>query len=126
MDDDRAHIANAAHALATAIAHRDAPAIRHIVAPDFVLRSPGKPAVALSAFVEGILGIEAEIVFIQLQHLEIDIAGDSALATGIQHARVRIQGETFDELRPFVDWFTRNPSGRWQLQVALDLPEQTT
>ena len=124
MNDESAHIANAAHALATAIAHRDVQAIRHILAPDFVLRSPGKPAVALPAFIEGILGLEAEIVFIQLQHLEIDIVGDGALATGIQHARVRIQGETFDELRPFVDWFTRTSSGRWQLQVALDLPEQ--
>ena len=121
MDDDRAQIAEAAQALATAIERRDEAAIRNLLAPDFLLRSPGKPAADLAAFIEGIRGIPAEIVFVRLEHVEIDIAGASALATGVQHARVRVDGETLDERRPFVDWFVRTPSGRWLLQVALDL-----
>jgi hypothetical protein len=41
--------------------------------------------------------------------------------TGIQHARVRIDGEDIDDRRAFVDWLVPH-DGAWKFRVAVDLP----
>ena len=51
----------------------------------------------------------------------VDLSGGSAVATGIQHARVQLEGQTIDERRPFVDWFVKL-DGEWRLRLAVDLP----
>jgi hypothetical protein len=58
---------------------------------------------------------------VKLRDLEVDLHDDQAMVTGIQHARVRIEGQTFDELEPFVDWFVLDGNGRWRVRVALEL-----
>jgi len=62
-----------------------------------------------------------EIVFVKLESVQIDLVSDGALATGIQHARVRIDGQDIDDRRAFVDWFVKS-DGKWQFRVAVDLP----
>jgi hypothetical protein len=62
-----------------------------------------------------------EIVSVNLARVAIDMSGDSALVTGLQHARVRLDGELIDDTRPFVDWLV-NESGCWRLRAAVELP----
>ena len=57
-----------------------------------------------------------------MEQLEIDLAEDSALATGVQSSSARIDGETVEDRQPFVDWFVKR-SGRWRLRVAVDFSE---
>jgi ketosteroid isomerase-like protein len=120
MDDEKA-IMDASLAMADAIARRDVGTIATLLASDFVHRSPGGEATASERFLEGIRQIPGEIVFVKLEHVQIDVAGDGAIAIGIQHARVRIDGQDIDDRRAFVDWFVKHDEG-WKFRVAVDLP----
>ena len=44
-----------------------------------------------------------------------------AAAIGFQHARLKIDGETVDDRRGFIDWFV-DVDGEWKVQAAVDLP----
>ena len=107
--------------MATAIARRDVPAIRALVAPGFVHRTIGGAAIGVDAFVRGIEQIPGDIVFVRLDELEVDLSGSGALVTGVQHARVRIDGKLVDDRRSFVDWFVKD-AGYWRIRVAIDRP----
>lgn len=93
-----------------------------MLAPDFVLRTPGADPTSAADFLAGIRALPAEIVFVRLEELEIDVHDSAAIATGIQHARVVVDGEQVDDRKPFVDWFVKH-AGQWKLRVALNLPE---
>ena len=120
--DEREPVRRLAEAIAEAIARKDAGFIAGCLAPGFVHRSPGGEAQDAEAFARAIRDIPVEILSVRLEMLEIDLAGAGALATGIQHARVRIEGAEVDDRRAFVDWFVRH-DGDWRLRVAVDLPE---
>ena len=120
--DERVRVAAAATAVAEAISRRDGAAVLRQLAPDFLLRSPGAEPTDAHTFAHAIENIAAEIVFVRLDHLEIDLGEGVALVTGVQHAQCRIDGGVVDERRPFVDWFVRDDAGSWLLKVAVDLP----
>lgn len=121
--EEHAQIVETAQAIAEAIARRDTHAIGQLLAPDFLLRTPGGPTISAPEFLSRVRQIAVEIKFVRLEQLELDISPGGALVTGIQHAQMYADGETFDALRPFADWFVKNSAGRWQLRIALDLPE---
>ena len=107
--------------VAAAIERRDVSTVAGALAPGFVHRSPGAPPVDAETFLKGIAEIPGEIVFVRLVDLDIDLSEAGALATGIQHARVRIDGQDTDDRRAFVDWFIAH-DGKWKIRVAVDLP----
>ena len=74
----------------------------------------------MEPFLQGIEQIPGEILGVTLEQLVIDVAGDAALATGIQHAQVRLDGQVIDDRRAFVDWFIKHEGG-WRLRVAAEL-----
>jgi ketosteroid isomerase-like protein len=119
--DERHRITEASWNMANAIARRDLPVIRDLLAAGFVHRTPGGAGVDVDAFIRAIEQIPGEIVFVKLEQLEIDISGSGALVTGIQHAQVRVDGTIVDDRRAFVDWFVKD-SGRWRIRAAVDLP----
>jgi ketosteroid isomerase-like protein len=110
-------------ALAAAISRRDSGALAALLDPAFQLRTPGAAPTSADAFLAGIRAIPGEILFVRLEQVEIDVSGEGALATGVQHAQVRVEAQTIDDRKPFVDWFVKDASGAWKLRVALDLPE---
>jgi hypothetical protein len=121
MQDDNEVIGQCAHAIAAAIAQQDASALAQLLAPGFVLRRPGiGGALTRAEFIAGVQQIPAEIVFVRLENVEADATADAGLVTGIQHSQVRVDGQTFDERRPFTDWFVRS-AGRWVLQAAVEI-----
>ena len=117
--DDRTQIEQVAQAIAAAIQAKDDRALALHLTPDFVLRRPGAEPVPLAEFLAGVRAQPVELLAIELEHVAIDLAGDTALATGVQYSRARLEGETVDDRQPFVDWFVKS-GGRWQIRAALD------
>ena len=108
--------------IAAAIGRRDTAAIGQLLSRDFVYRAPGGPSVTTEAFLRGIAEIPGEINFVKLESLQMDVVHDSAaLVTGIQHARVTVDGQVIDDRRAFVDLFERTAEG-WRIRTAVDLP----
>jgi hypothetical protein len=120
MNDERA-VQEAAIAIAEAIAKRDVEALARALAPGFRHRTPSEGPQDAEAFLAAIEQIPGEILFVRLDSLAIDLADNAALATGIQHAQVRIEGQTIDDRRAFVDWFVKL-DGEWRIRLAVDLP----
>jgi hypothetical protein len=120
--DERVRILVASERLAAAIGRRDLGAIRTLLAPGFVHRSHGGEAVGEEAFLRAIQQIPGEIKFVRLDRLQVDVTSSGALVTGVQHAQVRVDEQTVDDRRPFVDWFV-SLGGEWRIQAAVDLPD---
>jgi ketosteroid isomerase-like protein len=117
---DRERLIEISGQLADAIGRRDVSAVRGLLADGFVQRHAGGDAVETGAFLDGIAKIPGEILSIAVQQLTVDVTGDGAIVTGVQHARLRIDGELVDDHRSFVDWFVRQ-AGDWRLRAAVDL-----
>ena len=120
--DDLAQIETLAHAIAAAIQAKDDRALLSHLSPDFVLRRPGASSQGAAEFVAAVCSLSVELLFVRIEELAIDLTGDAALATGIQHSQLRIDGQILDSRQPFIDWFVKS-DGRWQLHVALDLSD---
>jgi hypothetical protein len=121
MSSDAQRVMDAAVRIADAIGKRDVDALGRELAPGFLLRTPGGNERGPVAFLDAISQIPGEIVFVKLVGLTVDLSGDSAVAIGVQHAQVRVEGQTIDDKRPFVDWFVKH-EGEWRLRLAVDLP----
>lgn len=119
---DEAMLLDTTHAIAGAIGRRDARAIEALLAPGFAYR-PGDGAAIASAeaFLEGIRNIPGEIAFVRVEHVAADVAGDAALVTGVQHARLTLDGQQVDDRRGFADFFVRIDGG-WKLRAGSDFP----
>jgi ketosteroid isomerase-like protein len=111
-----------AEEIAQAIGARDAGRLRSLLAPGFTHRTHGGDAAGLERFLEGITAIPGEIVFVRLEDLRVDLTPAGALVTGLQHARLTIDGQTLDDRRGFIDWFIQ-ADGQWKIQAAVDLPD---
>jgi ketosteroid isomerase-like protein len=118
-ESERVH--QVAIAIADAIGRKDADAVAAHLAPGFILRSPGREARDRTSFLDTVRHLPVEILSVRLETIEIDVSDAGALATGIQHAQVRLDGAIVDDRRGFVDWFVRH-EGEWRLRVAVDLP----
>jgi ketosteroid isomerase-like protein len=118
---DREHLIDLSEQLAAAIARRDVAAVRGFLADKFVQRPAGGAAVDAEAFLANITSIPGDILFVRVEQLTVDISGDSAIVTGIQQARLEIDGSVVNDSRAFVDWFVRQ-GGQWRLRTAIDLP----
>jgi ketosteroid isomerase-like protein len=121
--DERERILATAIAIADAIGARDVARLGTLLSADFVHRKAGAAATGAAAFLAAIERIPGEILAVNLARIEIDVAGDGALVTGIQHARVRVDGQLIEDTRPFADWLIKE-SGQWRLRAAVELPGQ--
>jgi ketosteroid isomerase-like protein len=118
--EERDRIIEAAQQLADAISRKDTSAIAGILAPEFVYRTPGGSAVDAAGFMTAIGEMPGEIVFVRLHGIEVDLWHDGAVVTGVQHARVRVDGKEVDDERPFLDWFVKH-ADHWRIRLAADL-----
>jgi hypothetical protein len=119
--DELDNVRQAALKMADAIGRRDIAVVASLLAPGFLHRTPGSEARDAEAFVSAIREIPGEIAFVRLDSMQIDLCDGGALASGIQHARVRIDGQDIDDRRAFVDWFVKHV-GEWKFRVAVDMP----
>jgi hypothetical protein len=119
--DHASLVMEAAGRVTEAIARRDVASLRRLLGPGFVHRQHGGPASDADAFLATVAAIPGAIRFVRLEHLEVDVGPHGALATGMQHAQLELNGELVDDRRGFVDWFVL-VDGAWRLQAAVDLP----
>jgi hypothetical protein len=126
MTTDEFLLQERAHAIAGAIAQRDVAVLAELLAPGFTYRSDGGATTSdAAAFLDGIRGIPGEIAFVRLESVAIDLAGDAAMLTGVQHAQVRMDGQTIDDRRAFADFFVKI-DGSWKLRSGADFPAAAT
>jgi hypothetical protein len=118
---DREQLIEVSERLAAAIGRRDLAAVRGLLARGFVQRPTGGDAVDAETFLAGISRIPGDILFVKVEQLTTDVAGDNAVVTGIQQAQLKIDGAVVIDRRPFVDWFVRE-GGEWRVRLAVDLP----
>jgi ketosteroid isomerase-like protein len=117
---DAEQLIRATTEIADAIGRRDVETVAGWLAPDFRHRSPGAEVQDAGAFVDAIRRIPGEVLFVHVGSVTVDVSGQGALVTGIQHARVRIDGADIDDHRVFIDWFVKH-DGRWRIRTAVDL-----
>ena len=117
---DRDAAIDLARRMAAAIGTRDQAAIRALLARDFVQRAIGGAAARGDEFLAAVARIPGEILSVDLEHLEVELTDAGALVTGIQHARVRIDGNIVDDRQPFVDWMVKE-AGEWRFRAAIGL-----
>jgi hypothetical protein len=111
-----------AHAIAGAIARREAGIIAGLLAPGFTYRGDGGATTSdAEAFLDGIRGISGDIVFVRIERVTVDVSGDAAMVTGVQHAQVVIEGEVIDDRRAFADFLVKI-DGSWKLRAGADFP----
>ena len=109
--------------IAAAIGRRDRGALASLISPEFVHRTPGGAVTTAAEFLSSIEQIPGEILLVRLEHVAVDVAGGAALASGVQHAQVRLDGQVIDDRRVFADWFVLE-AGEWRLRAAVELPSQ--
>ncbi|HXE79781.1 MAG TPA: nuclear transport factor 2 family protein [Vicinamibacterales bacterium] len=119
--DDHTNLAAASHRIASAIAARDTETLSAFLAPGFVYRTPGGDSLDVLAFLNNVRQIPGEVVFVRVQQLQIDVEGDAAIVSGIQHAQLKLDESVVDDVRSFVDFFVRRERG-WALRAAVGLP----
>jgi len=117
---DREQLIDISEQLASAISRRDVAAVRGFLADGFVQRLVGEKAVDTETFLANITRIPGDILFVKVEQLTVDIWGDSAIVTGIQQARLEIDGSVVNDRRAFVDWFVKE-NGDWKVRTAVDL-----
>jgi ketosteroid isomerase-like protein len=108
-------------AIMAAIRARDVTALAALVTDDFVLRMPGQPDADKQAFLAGIGAIPGEIVGVEGAELDVRVVGDVGVISGLQIARVRVEGQEIEDRGVFVDLFVRR-NGRWIMQFAYSSP----
>ena len=121
FDADRLALLNAAHAIAAAIGRRDTEGLKPFLTAAFTHTGEGGTRSDGAAFLEAVRGIPGDILFVRLGRVDVELAGEAAMLTGIQHAQVRIDGSTIDDRRGFADLFVK-VGGAWQLRAAADFP----
>ena len=114
-------VAEAANAIAAAIARRDVAALRRLLAPGFIQRTHGGAVSDVETFLRAVEQIPGEIRSVTLEQLEVDMCPAGALVTGIQYAQVVVDGQLIEDRRGFIDWYVED-AGLWRIQAAVDLP----
>lgn len=106
-----------------AIRAKDAKALGHTLTTDFVYRTPGAEF-SRAEFLQNIASLPGEILSVEGSELRVNVYGDTAVLTGVQHARVRTEdGVEQTGINAFTDIFVKR-RGRWKLALAygVDLP----
>ena len=106
-----------------AIRAKDAKALGYILTADFVYRTPGSEQ-SRAEFLKNIASFPGQILSVEGSELRVSVYGDTAVLTGVQHARVRTEdGAEQAGTNAFTDIFVKR-RGRWKLALAygVDLP----
>jgi hypothetical protein len=123
---DRDALIAAEKAVFAAIAARDTAALDRLIADDFVVRIPGHSDDGKAAFIAAIGSIPGEILSIGGEGLTAQMLGpDLGMVSGVQVARVRVDGTVLVDRGGFVDLFARR-DGRWGMTWAFGVPMSTT
>lgn len=101
-----------------AIRLKDAEALRRILADDFIYRSPQGPDANKDGFIKIAAELPVRILSVWGENLQVNLYGETAVLTGVQHARVETEdGKEAVSSVAFTDIFVRR-DGRWMMALA--------
>jgi ketosteroid isomerase-like protein len=112
------------HGIWPALQSRDVLAWEHILADNFVYRSPGEPDLDKQGFIQRIMSFTATILTIDSEDLRVDVYGDTAIVTGVQRAVIELPSRfVIEDFTMLNNVFVRR-EGRWLvvLSHAMNLP----
>ena len=113
-----------AHGIWPALQSRDVPAWEQLLADDFVYRSPGEADLDKQGFILRITAFAATILSIGSEDLRVDVYGETAIVTGVQHAVIELPSRfVIEDFTMLNNVFVRR-DGRWLLVLshAMNLP----
>jgi ketosteroid isomerase-like protein len=103
---------------------KDPEAWMHVLAEDFVSRTPGEEDRDRPAFVERMTSFPGEVVSVACHDLRADVFGTAVVVTGVQHAVLRMPNDArFEDFTMMTNVFEQR-AGRWVMVLAhaLSLP----
>lgn len=101
-----------------AIRSKDAQSLRRILADDFVYRSPNAEDADKEEFIRIATGLPVRILSVWGENLRANIYGETAVLTGVQHAKVETEdSEGVVSSVAFTDIFAKR-DGNWRMVLA--------
>ncbi|HUS12785.1 MAG TPA: nuclear transport factor 2 family protein [Pyrinomonadaceae bacterium] len=110
-----------------AIKSKDANALAPMLADEFIYRTHFGAEADKRAFLESIASFPIEILSLRGEELKVNLFGETAVLTGVQHAEARPpEGEPEQSAVAFTDVFVRR-EGRWLMVLAygVELPTES-
>jgi ketosteroid isomerase-like protein len=90
----------------------------HILADNFVYRSPGEPDLDKQGFIQRIMSFTATILTIDSEDLRVDVYGDTAIVTGVQRAVIELPSRfVIEDFTMLNNVFVRR-EGRWLMVLS--------
>jgi hypothetical protein len=101
-----------------AIKNQDAAALGRLLDDGFVYRSPHGPEAGKAEFIRAATSLPVKLLSVWGENLRLNIYGEMAVLTGVQHARVQTDdGEEAVSSVAFSDIFVRRSDG-WVMTLA--------
>jgi ketosteroid isomerase-like protein len=110
-----------------AIKSKDANSLEPMLAEEFIYRTHFGAEADKRAFLESITSFPIEILSLRGEELKVNLFGETAVLTGVQHAEARPpEGEPEQSAVAFTDVFVRR-EGRWLMVLAygVELPTES-
>lgn len=107
-----------------AIKNKDAATLDPLFADDFIYRTHFGAEAGKAEFLQSIASMPLEILSVRGEELRANVYGETAVLTGVQHAKARpLEGEAEESVVAFTDVFLRR-EGRWLMVLAygVELP----
>jgi ketosteroid isomerase-like protein len=124
-DDDRAILEIEEETFA-AIRNQDAEALARILDDSFVYRTPHGPDTGKAEFIRAATTLPVKLLSVWGENLRVNIYGETAVLTGVQHARVQTDdGKEAICSVAFTDIFVRRLNG-WAMALAFGVELVTT
>jgi ketosteroid isomerase-like protein len=109
-----------------AIKNKDAASLEPLFADDFIYRTHFGAEAGKAEFLQSIASMPLEILSVRGEELKVNVYGETAVLTGVQHAEARpLAGEAEESVVAFTDVFVKR-EGRWLMVLAygVELPSE--
>jgi ketosteroid isomerase-like protein len=107
-----------------AIKNKDAASLEPLFADDFIYRTHFGAEAGKAEFLQSIASMPLEILSVRGEELKVNVYGETAVLTGVQHAEARpLAGEAEESVVAFTVVFVKR-EGRWLMVLAygVELP----
>ena len=108
----------AQHRFWAALKGKDRQAFEHLLADDFIARSPGQPNQNRVAFIDTLTSFPAQVLSVGSVNLEVHVWGTIAVVTGVQSAQTQLADGKGKEDRIAIPNIFEQQEGRWLLKLS--------
>lgn len=101
-----------------ALQSKDRKAFEHLLAEDFIGRSPGQPNQNRTSFIDTLIGFPVQVSSVGADNLEVHVFGTIAVVTGLQVAQLELADGQAKENRIAITNVFQQQDGQWLLKLA--------